>query len=67
MNEINITRLVDTAKLRPFHLWLAFWCLLAMMASGFAMSLASRARSRLAQLSLAAGCCLFCAVYLFTR
>jgi len=45
----------------------AMWCLLAMMASGFAMSLASRARSRLAQLSLAAGCCLFCAVYLFTR
>jgi AAHS family 4-hydroxybenzoate transporter-like MFS transporter len=35
MNEINITRLVDTAKLRPFHLWLAFWCLLAMMADGF--------------------------------
>jgi AAHS family 4-hydroxybenzoate transporter-like MFS transporter len=35
MNEINITRLVDAAKLRPFHLWLAFWCLLAMMADGF--------------------------------
>ena len=35
MNEINISRLVDSAKLRPFHLWLAFWCLLAMMADGF--------------------------------
>jgi AAHS family 4-hydroxybenzoate transporter-like MFS transporter len=35
MNEINISRLVDGAKLRPFHLWLAFWCLLAMMADGF--------------------------------
>jgi AAHS family 4-hydroxybenzoate transporter-like MFS transporter len=35
MNEINISRLVDTARLRPFHIWLAFWCLLAMMADGF--------------------------------
>jgi MFS transporter, AAHS family, 4-hydroxybenzoate transporter len=35
MNDINISRLVDTARLRPFHLWLAFWCLLAMMADGF--------------------------------
>ncbi len=35
MNEINISRLVDTARLRPFHLWLTFWCLLAMMADGF--------------------------------
>lgn len=35
MNEINISRLVDTTRLRPFHLWLAFWCLLAMMADGF--------------------------------
>src|ERR1700733_4065023 len=35
MNEINISRLVDTARLRPFHLWLTGWCLLAMMADGF--------------------------------
>jgi MFS transporter, AAHS family, 4-hydroxybenzoate transporter len=35
MNELNISRLVDAARLRPFHLWLAFWCLLAMMADGF--------------------------------
>lgn len=35
MNEINISRLVDTTRLRPFHVWLAFWCLLAMMADGF--------------------------------
>ena len=35
MNEINISRLVDNTRLRPFHLWLSFWCLLAMMADGF--------------------------------
>src|SRR5271166_184940 len=35
MNEINISNLVDAARLRRFHLWLAFWCLLAMMADGF--------------------------------
>jgi MFS transporter, AAHS family, 4-hydroxybenzoate transporter len=35
MNELNISRLVDAARLRPFHFWLAFWCLLAMMADGF--------------------------------
>jgi MFS transporter, AAHS family, 4-hydroxybenzoate transporter len=35
MNEINISRLVDEARLRPFHLWLTGWCLLAMMADGF--------------------------------
>ncbi len=35
MNEINVSRLVDTTRLRPFHVWLTFWCLLAMMADGF--------------------------------
>jgi MFS transporter, AAHS family, 4-hydroxybenzoate transporter len=35
MDEINISNLVDAARLRRFHLWLAFWCLLAMMADGF--------------------------------
>jgi AAHS family 4-hydroxybenzoate transporter-like MFS transporter len=35
LNEINISRLVDSARLKPFHLWLTFWCLLAMMADGF--------------------------------
>jgi AAHS family 4-hydroxybenzoate transporter-like MFS transporter len=35
MNEINISRLVDRSRLRPFHLWLTAWCLLAMMADGF--------------------------------
>ena len=35
MDQINISRLVDTSKLRPFHFWLTFWCLLAMMADGF--------------------------------
>jgi AAHS family 4-hydroxybenzoate transporter-like MFS transporter len=35
MTEINVSHLVDTTKLRPFHLWLTLWCLLAMMADGF--------------------------------
>jgi MFS transporter, AAHS family, 4-hydroxybenzoate transporter len=35
MQEINIGRLVDEARLRPFHFWLTFWCVLAMMADGF--------------------------------
>lgn len=35
MNEINITRLVDSTRFRPFHAWLVFWCMLAMMADGF--------------------------------
>ncbi len=35
MDQINVSRLVDTSKLRPFHFWLTFWCLLAMMADGF--------------------------------
>jgi MFS transporter, AAHS family, 4-hydroxybenzoate transporter len=35
MNELNISRLVDAARLRPFQFWLAFWCVLAMMADGF--------------------------------
>jgi MFS transporter, AAHS family, 4-hydroxybenzoate transporter len=35
MNELNISRLVDSARLRPFHIWLTLWCLLAMMADGF--------------------------------
>jgi MFS transporter, AAHS family, 4-hydroxybenzoate transporter len=35
MNEIDISRLVDTTRLRPFHIWLTAWCLLAMMADGF--------------------------------
>jgi hypothetical protein len=43
------------------------WCLLLMLASGFAMFLATRARSRLAQVSLAAGCCVFAAVYFWTK
>jgi len=45
----------------------AMWCLLGMIASGFAMFLAARWRSRLAQISLAAGCCLFSAMYFFTK
>lgn len=35
MNEINISRVVDNARLRPYHIWLVFWCLLAMMSDGF--------------------------------
>ena len=35
MNELNVSRLVDGARLRPFHFWLTLWCLLAMMASTF--------------------------------
>jgi AAHS family 4-hydroxybenzoate transporter-like MFS transporter len=35
MTQINISRLVDSTRLRPFHFWLTFWCLLAMMADGF--------------------------------
>jgi MFS transporter, AAHS family, 4-hydroxybenzoate transporter len=35
MQEINISRLVDETRLRPFHFWLTFWCVLAMMADGF--------------------------------
>jgi hypothetical protein len=45
----------------------AMWCLLLMIASGFALFLAARARSRLAQISLAAGCCTFAALYFWTR
>jgi hypothetical protein len=45
----------------------ALWSLLAMIASGFAMFLAVRARNRLAQISLAAGCCAFAALYFWTR
>jgi hypothetical protein len=45
----------------------AMWCLLGMIASGFAMFVATRWRSRLAQISLAAGCCLFGALYFFTK
>ncbi len=45
----------------------AMWGLLTMIASGFAMFLASRARSRLAQFSLAAGCGVFAALYFWTR
>ena len=35
MDELNISRLVDNARLRPFHFWLILWCVLAMMADGF--------------------------------
>jgi len=35
MSDLNISSLVDNARLRPFHVWLIFWCLLAMMADGF--------------------------------
>jgi hypothetical protein len=45
----------------------AMWCLLTMIASGFAMFLAARARSRFAQISLAAGCSVFAALYLWSR
>jgi hypothetical protein len=38
-----------------------------MIASGFAMFLAARARCRLAQISLAAGCCVFVALYFWNR
>jgi hypothetical protein len=49
MNEINISRLVDTTRLRPFHLWLISWCLLAMMADGFDLLNASVAGPALNQ------------------
>jgi hypothetical protein len=45
----------------------AMWCLLTMIASGFAMFLAARARNRSAQISLVAGCCLFAALYFWSR
>jgi len=45
----------------------AMWALAAMIVSGFAMFLASRWGSALAQISLAAGCCLFAALYFWTR
>jgi hypothetical protein len=45
----------------------AMWCLLLMIVSGFAMFLETRTRSRLAQISLAAGCCAFAALYFWTR
>jgi hypothetical protein len=45
----------------------AMWSLIAMIATGVAMFLASRVRSRLAQVSLAAGCCGFAALYFWTR
>jgi hypothetical protein len=45
----------------------AMWCLLGMIASGFAMFLAARARGRLAQISFTAGCCVFAALYFWNR
>jgi hypothetical protein len=45
----------------------AMWCLLTMIVSGVAMFVAARARSRTAQISLAAGCCAFAALYFWTR
>ena len=45
----------------------AMWCLLGMIASGLAMFLGSRVRSRLAQISLGAGCFLFAALYFWSR
>jgi hypothetical protein len=45
----------------------AMWSLLAMIASGFTMFLASRLGSRLAQVSLLAGCGLFTVLYLWTK
>ena len=45
----------------------AMWCLLLMMISGSALFITARARSRLAQISLAAGCCAFAALYFWTR
>jgi len=45
----------------------ALWSLLAMIASGFAMFVTSRTRNRLAQISLTAGCCVFAALYFWTR
>ena len=45
----------------------AMWCLLGMIASGFAMFLAARLHSRLAQISLGAGCCIFGMLYFFAR
>jgi hypothetical protein len=45
----------------------AMWCLLTMIASGFAMFLAARARNRLALISLGAGCCLFAALYFWSK
>jgi len=45
----------------------AMWCFLLMIASGFAMFLLVRARSSLAQISLAVGCCAFAVVYFLTR
>ena len=35
MNEINITRLVDSTRFKPFHAWLVLGCILAMMSDGF--------------------------------
>jgi hypothetical protein len=45
----------------------AMWCLLLMIISGLALFLTARIGSRLAQISLAAGCCAFAALYFFTR
>jgi len=45
----------------------AMWSLAAMIVSGFAMFLASRWGSALAQVSLGAGCVLFAALYFWTR
>jgi hypothetical protein len=45
----------------------AMWCLLLMLATGFGIFLGSRAQSRLAQVSLALGCCVFAALYFWTK
>jgi hypothetical protein len=45
----------------------AMWSLLLMLATGFGIFLGSRARSRLAQVSLAAGCLVFATLYLWSK
>jgi MFS transporter, AAHS family, 4-hydroxybenzoate transporter len=35
MTQVNVSRIVDSTRLRPLHFWLTLWCLLAMMADGF--------------------------------
>jgi hypothetical protein len=46
---------------------LAMWSLAAMILSGIAIVAAKRARTPLAQISFAAGCCAFAALYFWTR
>ena len=78
---VTLARYLDTLHLTTaafrsgdwrMRLWagyneFALWALIGMLATGAALWLVSRPRHRMAQLSLAAGCAIFAALYLWSR